>query len=51
MCSYFTKVETECSQIIVYDAKEAKAENNVNIKDKLRKFGTTFQSTTGISSQ
>ncbi|RUA05461.1 MAG: hypothetical protein DSY43_04560, partial [Gammaproteobacteria bacterium] len=50
VCSYFTKDETECSQAIMNAAKEAKQEN-LNVKDGLRKIGAAFLSTREVSSQ
>ena len=50
VCSYFTKDETECSQAIANAAKEAKNEN-MNVRDGLRKIGAPFLSTREVSSQ
>ena len=50
VCSYFTKDETECSQAIVNAAKEAKQEN-LNVRDGLKKIGAAFLSTREVSSQ
>lgn len=50
VCSYFTKIETECSRAILSAAKEAKA-SELNIRDTLRKIGASFLSTREVSSQ
>ena len=50
MCSYFTKDETECSQAIINAAREAK-EENLNIRDGLKKIGAAFLSSREVSSQ
>ena len=50
VCSYFTKNETECSQATANAAKEAKNEN-MNVRDRLKKIGAAFLSTREVSSQ
>ena len=50
VCSYFSKDETECSQAIMNAAKEAN-DNNLNIKESLRKVGTAFLSCREVSAQ
>ena len=50
VCSYFTKDETECSQAIINAAREAK-EENLNIRDGLKKIGAAFLSSREVSSQ
>ena len=50
VCSYFSKDETECSQAIMNAAKEA-YDNNLNIKESLRKVGTAFLSCREVSAQ
>ena len=50
VCSYFSKDETECSQAIMNAAREAK-ENNLNIRESLRKVGTAFLSCREVSAQ
>ena len=50
VCSYFSKDETECSQAIMNAAKEAK-DNNLNIRESLRKVGTAFLSCREVSAQ
>ena len=50
VCSYFSKDETECSQAIMNAAREAK-DNNLNIRESLRKVGTAFLSCREVSAQ
>ena len=50
VCSYFSKDETECSQAIMNAAREAK-DNNLNIRETLRKVGTAFLSCREVSAQ
>ena len=50
VCSYFSKDETECSQAIMNAAREAK-ENNLNIRESLKKVGTAFLSCREVSAQ
>ena len=50
VCSYFSKDETECSQAITNAAREAK-DNNLNIRESLRKVGTAFLSCREVSAQ
>ena len=50
VCSYFSKDETECSQAIMNAAKEAK-ENNLNIRESLKKVGSAFLSCREVSAQ
>ena len=50
VCSYFTKDETECSQATVNAAKEGKDEN-MSIRDGLKRIGAAFLSTREVSSQ
>ena len=49
-CSYFTKDKTECSQVIINAAKEARADN-MTVAEGLRKIGAAFLSTREVSSQ
>ena len=50
VCSYFSKDETECSQAIMNAAREAK-DNNLNIRESLRRVGTAFLSCREVSAQ
>ena len=50
VCSYFSKDETECSQAIMNAAREAK-DNNLNIRESLKKVGTAFLSCREVSAQ
>ena len=48
VCSYFSKDETKCSQAIMNAAREAK-DNNLSIRESLRKVGTAFLSCREVS--
>ena len=50
VCSYFSKDETECSQAIMNAAREAK-DNNLNIRESLKKVGTAFLSCREVIAQ
>ena len=50
VCSYFSKDETKCSQAIMNAAREAK-DNNLNIRESLRKVGSAFLSSREVSVQ
>ena len=49
VCSYFSKDETECSQAITQQRKPK--DNNLNIRESLRKVGTAFLSCREVSAQ
>ena len=51
VCSYFTKDETECSQLAIANAAKEARSSNVNIRDGLKKIGAAFLSTREVSSQ
>ena len=50
VCSYFLKDETESSQAIMNAAREAK-DNNLNVKESLKKVGGAFLSCREVSAQ
>ena len=49
--TYFTKDETECSKAIAKAAKEAQHNENMNVRDGLKKIGAAFLSAREVSSQ